>query len=337
MLRQFTILFGIILGIGGGSYINAQDQIYSQFYAAPLQVNPAFAGNTYAPFISINYRNQWSSIPQAYRSYTLSYDQFFEDLNSGFGLMVSSDDAGLGLWKTNRITGTFAYRVQVNRDFSMKLGVEAGAIQTRIAWDKFIFPDQIDQIDGPINSSGIPFDSGEVAPDNLNRTVLDISAGILAYGPKFYGGLSLKHINTPNDNYLDINTNLNAGWPMRMTVHGGMQITLQEGNKRNSKTFISPNVLYIQQRDFAQLNVGAYASIGPVFAGLWYRQAFTNSDAAIVLVGVQRGVFKFGYSYDYTVSSLENTQSGGSHEVSISLNFETGRRVDYNDCFDLFR
>jgi len=331
--------FGCLVALLLCSQLQAQDPVFSQFYSAPLQLNPAFAGNTYGPLININYRNQWSSIPTAYATYAVSYDQFFEGLNSGFGFAAMSDDAGQGLYSINRFTGVFSYKVQVNREFAMKLGVEAGAIQTVWDWDSFIFYDQIDPIEGPTNPSGGGFPTDENRPDQTNRTFLDISTGILAYSKTFYGGVSLKHINTPDDNYLDINNNLNSGWPMRFTAHGGAQFTLIEGNKRTPTSFISPNVMYIRQRDFAQLNVGAYASLGVVFAGAWYRQASSNSDAVIFLAGLQKGIFKFGYSYDLTISSLENSVSGGSHEISFTLNLDANRprRVDYNDCFQMFR
>ena len=88
----------------------AQDPIFSQYYAAPLQLNPAFAGNTYSPHIAINYRNQWPSLNQAYVTYAVSYSQFFKDFNSGIGLMILTDDAGQGLYKTTKVSGVYSYK-----------------------------------------------------------------------------------------------------------------------------------------------------------------------------------------------------------------------------------
>ncbi len=316
--------------------VRAQDPIYSQFYSAPLQINPAFAGNTYAPHIAMNYRNQWPSIPNAYTTFSVAYDQFSPKLNIGYGLSILGDEAGDGLISTNKISGFFAYRVQVNRDFFLKLGVEASGIQARYHWDKFLFLDQIDDRYGSTTPGGSPIPSEEVPPENLNNTYFDISAGLLAYSKMFYGGISLKHLNTPNESLLGINDNLNTGLPMRFTVHGGMEIKIREGNKRKPTAFISPNIMFIKQTDYGQVNGGAYASLGFVFAGVWYRHAFTNSDAAIFLAGIQKGIFKIGYSYDLTVSGLSQ-HGGGSHEISLTLNFERDKGVDYRDCFQLFR
>ena len=319
-------------------HANAQDPIFSQFYSAPLQLNPAFAGNTYAPRINLNYRNQWPELNSAYITYAASYDQFFEDLNSGFGVMIISDDAGQGLLNTNRVSGFYSYRLQIDRDFYMKFGVEGSFVQTRFDWDRFLFGDAIDATFGPISPGGTPFPSEETRPAELSTTYFDISTGILVYSPQFYGGLTVKHLNTPNEGLLGVNDNLNTGLPMRIALHGGFELTVKEGNNRSQGAFISPNVMYLRQGDFNQMNAGAYGSYGPFFAGAWYRTTFSNQDAVIFLAGAQQGIFKIGYSYDITISGLAG-QTGGSHEVSLLINFDANRprTVDYNDCFKMFR
>ncbi len=87
--------------------------------------------------------------------------------------------------------------------------------------------------------------------------------------------------------------------------------------------FISPNILYRRQGEFQQLNFGGYVSKGPIVGGIWYRGILGTQyrDAFIVTLGVQSDVIKFGYSYDVTVSDL-TPATGGSHEVSMALNFD---------------
>jgi len=183
---------------------------------------------------------------------------------------------------------------------------------------------------------GIPIPTEEVQPDDLNTTYLDVSTGILAYSELFYAGFSLKHLNTPNESVIGFNDNINTGLPMRMSLHGGMELKVREGNKRRAASFISPNIMYVRQGDFAQLNVGSLANLDAIFGGIWYRHAFTNPDAVILVLGVHKGIMKIGYSYDISVGRLSG-QSNGSHEVSLTLNFDRGKRIDYNDCFQLLR
>lgn len=333
MNRQSIIFILLFLSISLIS--KAQDPIFSQFYAAPLQLNPAFTGNTYSPNVSMIYRNQWPSL-NAYTTYSVSYDQFFESFNSGIGLMVTTDDAGQGLIKLTRVSGLYGYKVAVNRNFAIKLGIEATYAQVRLNWDDLVFFDQIDRIYGYFDSAGNENVSEEIQPDNLKKSYLDVSAGLLAYSKKFYGGIAIKHLNTPDESFIPVNQNLNVGLPIRLTIHGGAELVLREGNKRRAGSFLSPNIMFIKQGDFGQLNIGTYANLGMIFGGVWYRHAFTNPDAGIFLVGVQKGNFKIGYSYDVTISRLAG-ETGGSHEVSIRMNFDKERGPDYTDCFKMFR
>lgn len=324
--------------------LHAQDPIFSQFYAAPIQINPAFAGNTLAPRISLNYRSQWPSFNNAYVTYAASYEQLFERANSGLGLMVQSDNAGDGVLRTTGFSATYAYRLTFQRDFFIKFGAEFGGTQVSLDWNKLLFTDQIDPINGPTGPGGIPNPTDENPPESLTKSYLDISAGMLIYNSKFYAGFSAKHLNTPDETILGVNEQLNSGLPVRWTLHGGTQITLVRGTRKSWPVFVSPNAAFIKQGDFGQIDAGAYFGFGKFFAGGWYRHAFSNPDAAIVLVGFQSGIFKIGYSLDVTVSELATYGTGGAHEVSLTLNFENSesfqkrrRASRFNDCFQLFR
>lgn len=340
MLRILTVL---LLFLGIANVATAQDPVFSQFYAAPLQINPAFAGTTYEPRITLNYRNQWPSIDNAYITYAASYEQFMENMNSGFGLQVSTDSQGDGVYKVNRFGATYSYQVTVNRNFRIKFGVEAAVQQSTVDWNRLVFLDQIDPITGMTDGSGNPILSEEVRPINTTNSLFDVSTGLLAYSSDFFVGFSAKHLNTPNQTILGTDDNLASGLPMRLTLHGGYQISFG-GNKRGRAAFVSPNLAIIRQGDQGQINAGAYAGFGSFFAGGWYRHANSNRDAIIALVGYQYDIFKIGYSYDFTISELAVPGSGGAHEISIVLNFDESesakrrrRNSRYNDCFNFLR
>ena len=337
MARQ--ILSFLIIFVFTASAVQAQDPVFSQFYSTPLLLNPSFAGTTFAPRIAASYRTQWPTVTTtgvAYTTYAASYEQFVEQANSGIGLIVLSDNAGDGLLKMTNFMASYAYRIAVNDEFQIKLGVEAGFRQYNIDWDKLVFLDQIDQIEGPV----LP--TNEIAPDALNNTIFDAGAGILAFSGQYYGGISLHHLTTPNEGIINANTGLIEGLPLRLSLHGGAQFIVKEGNKRNPASFISPNILFLKQGDQGQVNVGAYYSMGIVFFGGWYRHAFGNPDAAIFSTGFSYDIIKVGYSYDFTTSSLAPT--GGAHEISLVLNLANSEHLKkkrfanrYSDCFKIFR
>lgn len=317
--------------------IKGQDPVYSQFYIDPLQLNPAFTGNTTIPKFALSYRMQWPLIAQAYNTYSASYDQYFTDARSGFGMNILSDNAGNGIYTHSKIGLFYAYRLQFNDGSFIKLGIEGTGVQNRLNWEKLVFTDQLDPQFGSVSPGGSPYPSSEVQPEQLTRNYIDASFGMLYYNPKYYVGASLKHINSPSDNFLGINENLFSGLPIRVSFQAGAEIHVGDYNIGRYETFISPNILYVKQGDFAQLNVGAYVNSGVFFLGTWYRHANTNPDAVIFSAGVRQGGFKIGYSFDLTISKL-GINSGGAHEIGISfLIGEEEKESKYNDCFQLFR
>jgi type IX secretion system PorP/SprF family membrane protein len=320
-----------------GTTLTAQDPVFSQFYIDPLQINPAFTGNTYVPKVAMSYRMQWPLIPVAYSTYSASYDQYFESAGSGFGANVLADNAGDGIFIHNRISLFYAYRARLKGETYLKIGLEAAGVQNRLNWDKLVFFDQLDPEFGSVSPGGTPFPSSEIQPDRLANNYFDASFGMLLYNPKYYFGASMKHINTPSENFLNINQNLYSGLPVRYSFQAGTQIKIRNYNIGGIQSFISPNILYVRQGSFAQLNVGAYSNLGVFFLGAWYRHANQNPDAVIFSTGITQGFLKIGYSYDLTVSKL-SANSGGAHELGITFIIgEERKRSKYNDCFQLFR
>ena len=270
-LRLLLALSPIFLSLS----LSAQDPIYSQFYNSPLELNPAFAGNSYAPIVALNYRNQWPGIDNAYQTFSATYDQFVDRYNSGLGFTILSDNAGGGALKTIKISGLYAYKLNVTDDLLLKIGIEAAAIQNRLDWALFSFPDQIDAEFGATSPGGTPFPTSEIQPDNLNNSYFDLSTGFLLYNPLFYAGISLNHVTGPDNTFLE-GGNVVEGLPFRFSFHGGTQINFDRGNKKDEGSFITPNVLYVRQAEFSQLNIGAYASVRSFFLGGWYRHGQTG-------------------------------------------------------------
>ena len=61
-MRYLVGLVAVVMLMGLPVKLQAQDPQFSQFYAAPLYLNPGFAGTT--PYIraGANFRSQWPSL-----------------------------------------------------------------------------------------------------------------------------------------------------------------------------------------------------------------------------------------------------------------------------------
>lgn len=339
MLRKSLLL--ILLSSLLSGILPAQDPIFSQFYAAPLTTNPAFAGISLGPRLNLNYRNQYPGWPNAYTTLAATVDAPLEQFNSGIGLSIVADDQGDGVYQNNYISAAYAYHARFDNGIALRMGLNAGAIQTTVDGSRLVFADVIDPLNGPGNPTAT-----EEQIANLTRTALDLGVGFLASAGPAYVGLSLAHLNSPDESLLIVSDNLTVGRPLRTTVQAGAQIELSSYNKRRQPTFISPNLLYIRQGGFQQLNLGAYAGFGRFFGGTWYRHAFGNADAFIATAGFREGVLRVGYSYDLTVSSLAGVPGGlgGTHELSVAIDFGNSREMQqrrfrdrWNDCYGMFR
>jgi type IX secretion system PorP/SprF family membrane protein len=298
--------------------VKSQDMRFSQFYAAPLYVNPGFTGSTIEHRFVMNYRHQWPNIPGAFDSYHASYEYNASEINSGFGLILNREDAGSFGLTTNLAALSYAYRIQLDRKLYLQPGVKFGYAIRGIDYDKLVFNDQLE------SNSASTLDVDAFANENVSYA--DISSGVLLYAENYWVGASLNHINEPNQSLLgDGNV---SELPMKFTFQAGYNFSLSGPivKRLNSKT-ITTALHYESQGLYDQFDLGAYYNHAPFVFGFWYRgipgakqyeSGYANNDAVIVLVGysIPDRNFRVGYSYDITVSRLASN-SGGAHEISI--------------------
>jgi type IX secretion system PorP/SprF family membrane protein len=314
-----------------------QDPVFSQFYLSPLQLNPGLTGLTNDARFAANYRNQFPGFNNAYKTYALSYDQFFPSINSGVGFWLLSDDAGDGIMKTIKAAGIFSYRLRLNDDLFLKMGTEIGVVQSTLNWDQLRFGDQIDDYLGTISPGGTPFPTEEIAPEKNSIVYPDLGLGFVIYGGTLYSGVSIRHLNQPKPDFLDINPSLSPGIPMRWTVHAGGSWPVFSGvfNKRAEAT-LSPSIIFVKQGPFQQINGGVTFDAGPISFGGYYRIASGRSEALIGSIGLRTKQLRIGYSYDYTISGFP--LSGGTHEIGLVYTLDIAEKESrYSDCLELFR
>ena len=313
MYKKIVLI--MLLAVLGMQGVKAQDVGFSQFYANPLYLNPAFAGSKVAPRISLTYRAQWPGLVSAFSTVSGSYDQYIPDLHGGIGAIVMSDRQGdHGILSTNSLGAMYSFRFRLVDDVYINLALQATLVNTSINWDPNIlrFPDQIDPNNGFIDLTSA------TCPDQTSKFYPDFASGLMVYGPAWYAGFAAHHLNRPSQGFYSEDP-----ISMKFTANAGGLINLSEERRRQSslglgQPVVSPNFIYQYQGGFHYFNYGLYLDWMPFLVGVWYRQGIENPDAFIFMVGVQQDHFKVGYSYDATVSELGYSVAG-AHEITVGL------------------
>lgn len=322
-----TILLILIAFLALVNEVNAQDPHFSQFYANPLYINPALAGANVCPRINMSYRNQWPSLG-AFTTESITYDQYVDFLSGGVGFILLGDQQGQ-TFNNVSFSAMYSLRLKLTSKINMNLALQATVANRSIDFSGLTFGDMIDP------RYGFIYHTQAQVPGDLSHTYADFSAGTVVYGENWYGGIAFAHLTQPDDGFISYNR-----LPLKSTVHGGMKFNISRDKRRTNAFFgapiISPNIIYHNQGGFQDLNYGVYLDWSPFIVGTWFRQALTfkNADAFIFMVGIQQGMFKVGYSYDLTVSSLSNV-SGGAHEITLGLQLpcpEKRKKVKSIDC-----
>lgn len=335
MIRKLVGTCILFLGILGQKILIAQDVQYSQFYAAPLYLNPALTGASELTRVGVNYRNQWPGLNHSFNSYSAYIDHYIFDYNSGIGLIFNGNQESMANLSTNEIGLSYSYRLRLSENFFFRVGGQVSYMQRDAFFSDLVFGSMIDIVNGSIGDitdelNGVPLDS--------RHSFVDYAVGGMFYNDKFWFGASAHHLTEPNVSFVEDQTSV---LPMKVSLQGGYKINLAPGGRdffthAYQERSVSFAFNYKEQDPFNQLDIGAQLFLQPLVLGVWYRGLPTknnlpNNESIIALLGVslESGI-DIGYSYDFTVSKLSQRNSGGAHEISIRYNFLWGDEKSRN-------
>jgi type IX secretion system PorP/SprF family membrane protein len=329
--KQILIL-ACILQLGASA--SSQDLHFSQFFNSPLTTNPANTG--FIPDgdyrLGINYRNQWSSIMTLpYKTMSAFADaQIMKDkLDNGWigvGGVILRDVAGSGNLTSTKIYGSVAYHQMLGYSSLLSLGFNVGYANKQINTINLKFPDQFD---GKFFDNKIPT-SAQIDRNNIGY--LDMQIGMnYAYFPteNIYvnGGFSVHHVNKPRESFFEADDVSNRV-PMRYIgfLNGSFKI--------NDQWILNPNIYYTRQTSLDEFVAGINAHYNlsgdgmyQMIGGLYYR----HKEAIIPMIGLGYNDYTFTFSYDATMSSLNDyNNSRGAFEFSLikqGIINPNGRRI----------
>ncbi len=300
--------------------VKAQDPHFSQFFASPLTLNPAFTGKFEGLWrLAANHRDQWPSIPKAYVTTSGSID--FPILKSripqgdvfGLGFSGLTDASANNILKLNYGSVSLSYHKALDEDGYNTIGAGFQGTYSSLSLDvtKLTFEDQLTQ-------NGFTNPTSDVLTNGNNQSYFDMNAGLLYSGStngknNFYIGTSMYHINRPKVSFKS-NTWALAG---RITVHAGGSFPVSDN------LTVHTSVIHQEQNKASETTVGAAIAANlnqdadnpsSIYLGGWMR----FNDAFIPYVGLEFGGLRIGASYDLNISNLKAaTASRGGSEISL--------------------
>lgn len=298
---------------------NAQGLHFSQFYNAPLLVNPSntalMSSDDYR--IGINYRSQWTKLPVPYNTFSAFGDcTLYRSMSGtnwlGMGLAFFSDKAGDGSLSMTRADFSLAYHVQTSDNFLISAGLSGAYAGRSVNYNALTFDMQWDRF---------KFDKSLPNGEQINivkTNFYDVGAGVsFSYFPNeavfIKLGGSVAHITQPVESFYN-----------QISKMGIRPMVSLDGTFIMDKTFtLSPAIYYTTQKGAQEIVAGTLVSaavydkgkaVTSIIAGVHYR----FNDAYIASLGIQYGTLRILSSYDYTSSKLgPEMKSNGAFEISI--------------------
>lgn len=300
--------------------VYAQMPSFSQYFASPLYLNPALAGISVGPRVSLNYRNQWPSLGDGFNggfsTYAASFDMHIEKIRGGIGVYMIGDQISNGILGTHGVSLMYSFQARIKKKVGIKIGLEGTYINRRLNFSKLLLYDMIDPYTGFYNNIDVPNPTNENVPAAVSTHRGDAGAGLVVFTDKMFFGASVKNLIGADESF----TGIKYRQPIRVSAHFGYTFRFQTSAAKRHNIYLSPGVLFEYQHLDYMLNGGAIAGVNMAYFGAFFRHAINNTDAVIGTVGIRKGRFRVGYSYDYTLGPLSG-RTGGAHELSFTFNW----------------
>jgi len=324
--KYIRLWFVFVTCFLGNQTLDAQQlPQYSQYMMNKFLINPAVAGSEGYTAFNLTAREQWIGLENSPRTYAFSAqtrvlkNSFISKGASikkkrsaasrsgkvGLGGYIFTDQSGI-VSRTG-IKLTYSYHIAFQRG-QLSFGLTGSGYQFRIDQEAIrVYNNNDDLVNNYNNRMFIP----------------DADIGVYYSDPKMYAGLSasqlfgasLKFGQASYDNFKLLR---------HYYLIGGYNFDI------NNYLIIEPSILLKTSEMWKfQLDLSGKLYIyEDYWAGLSYRTG-AQAGAVIIMGGVRVDKFFFGYSFDYTLSSIMK-HSFGSHEFMIAMKLgDTARRYKW--------
>lgn len=331
-IRYYLLLVTILYGIGG---LCAQDFHYSQFYHAPLHLNPALTGifNGDAR-VSGNYKSQWQDVVVDYKTFTVAFDKkFFNRTDkSGFwstGFALNYDRAGDSKLAWADINLNLSYTKILSDRLFLSLGGQAGIAQRSFDPGNLRFDEQFNVGRGEFDR-GLPTNESF---GNDSHLFADFAVGLNvrwqskqnngivyrnAKRSKLDVGVALHHLTTPDQSFIETEV-----VPLERRLSPYVMGTLQVAKALDlvgNLTYQTQSAAYEELVAMGGVRFHIANQLGRQFNILFGAGMRRNEIQDAWWPTVELGInnLEVGLNYDFNVSRFDiATENRGGFELSV--------------------
>jgi len=294
-----TILIGM-LSLGAFAQ---QDAGFSMYFFNPVYVNPGYAGSRGLFSGTAVHRSQWTDMPDAPITQSLSIHSAVPNTNVGLGLQVYNDNTGP--MKNTGISLTYAYHLPVGEKAKLSFGLSGMMNFLRVDW----------------NAINIDQDDDNAFVSNASSSwVPDASFGMYYYKKRFYAGLSVNHLLQSRFNLSPVpDANMAKNYRQYYLTSG---IVVPLGRSVDFRPSIL--VKYVNAAPAVGEINGSFIFNKKLFVGAGYRvnKRINMTGTDNMLIGIVEleitNFLRFGYSYDYYLNR-NGTYNSGTHEFMLGF------------------
>lgn len=332
------------------TYLGAQSPSFSQFYAHRPSLNPAYVSASSGLELNTGYRRQWGQIQGGLHTAFAAASLRTCALPLGFGIYASDVGESLFNYRQQEVGLQIGGFFGSPKNWSVHGALQAGVGQHRVDYDKLLFSGQLDPVFG-VQGSAAPY----FQQDGSRVETFNLGAGAVFRGSARIGGrdwpLSVgaavhQFGGSRNASF----EQLDYRRPPRITTH--IAVTAPVSGQYLSKPVLYLHILgrFEWESVLQRSTLGLIAQYEGAHLGLLYQfnQApfnFGNTHALTICVGAD---FQLGdadctlqYGFDGALSGLDQTASGGAHELMLSFRFDkacvfsgrSSKKKGRTDCF----
>lgn len=291
MKTYLSILFLAVCWTASAQQIS----LSSQYLFNEMLVNPGATGTKdYIP-IQASFRKQWVSFPGSPTTQAIS-TQAAVAKNMGIGGTIFNDVAGPSRRTGVNINGAYQLRLDARDQHRLGFGIGLSFTQN--------------MIDENLMETYLPDDPAVLRGFN-NVVVPDANFGLYyRFLDKGFAGISAHNLIQMNRDLYDFESALINPLVRNYYFFGGYNFELGQKWELKPTTLVQ-----MIETGTTQFEVSTIATFNRIF---WFGASYRHTDAVVAMIGAQAGPFRFGYSYDYTLSDIGD-YSFGSHEVFLEL------------------